>query len=58
MLTEDGDLVLARLSQAGVEELARTHLFDSVSWTAPTLVGSVLYARDREKIVALDLATR
>ena len=58
MLTEDGDLVLARLSQAGVEELARTHVFDSVSWTTPTLVGTVLYARDREKIVAFDLAAR
>jgi hypothetical protein len=28
----------------------------SLCWTAPTLVGTTLYARDREKIVALDLA--
>jgi hypothetical protein len=26
-----------------------------MSWTAPTLIGATLYARDREKIVALDL---
>jgi hypothetical protein len=26
-----------------------------VSWTVPTLVGKTLYARDREKIVALNL---
>jgi outer membrane protein assembly factor BamB len=58
MLTEDGDLLLARLSASGVEVLARTHLFDTVSWTVPTLVGTVLYARDREKIVALDLGAR
>jgi outer membrane protein assembly factor BamB len=58
MLTEEGDLLLVKLSQAGVQELAKTHLFDTVSWTVPTLVGTVLYARDREKIVALDLGTR
>jgi hypothetical protein len=31
------------------------HLFDTVSWTVPTLVGTTLYARDREKIVALNV---
>jgi len=58
MLTEDGDLLVARLSASGVEVLARTHLFDTVSWTVPTLVGTVLYARDREKIVAIELGGR
>jgi hypothetical protein len=33
-------------------------LFDTTTWTVPTLVGRTLYARDREKIVALDLGTR
>jgi outer membrane protein assembly factor BamB len=55
VLTEDGDLALTRLSPAGAEVLARAKVFDTVSWTAPTLVGSTLFARDREKIVALDL---
>jgi hypothetical protein len=35
--------------------LSEARLFDTVSWTAPTLVGHTLYARDREKIVALNV---
>ena len=35
--------------------LATTPLFATRAWTAPTLVGTTLYARDRERIVALDL---
>ncbi|HET9370477.1 MAG TPA: PQQ-binding-like beta-propeller repeat protein [Vicinamibacterales bacterium] len=54
-MNEDGDLALARLSPTGAEILSRAKIFDTVSWTAPTLVGTTLYARDREKIVALDL---
>jgi hypothetical protein len=38
--------------------LAQTHIFNTTSWTAPTLVGTTLYARDREKIVAIDLGKR
>src|SRR5262245_23210391 len=55
MLEEDGDLVLARLAPQGVTVLSQAKLFDTMSWTVPTLVGTTLYARDREKIVALDL---
>ncbi len=55
VMNEDGDLALARLSPTGAEILARAKVFDTTSWTAPTLVGTTLYARDREKIVALDL---
>ena len=40
---------------AGVKVLAKTHLFDTTSWSVPSLVGATLYARDRAKIVALDL---
>ena len=57
-LTEDGDLALTRVTPAGAEILARTKLFDTMSWTAPTIVGTTLYARDREKIVALDLGAK
>ena len=57
LLEEDGDLVLAKLAPEGVTVLAQTKLFDTMSWTAPTLAGTTLYARDREKIVALDLGT-
>ena len=55
VMDEDGDLALVRLTPQGMTVLAQAHVFDTVSWTAPTLVGTTLYARDREKIVALDL---
>ena len=55
VMDEDGDLALARLSPQGMTVLSQAHIFDTVSWTAPTLVGTTLYARDREKIVALNL---
>jgi outer membrane protein assembly factor BamB len=58
LLDEDGDLALARLAPEGVTVLAQAKIFDTTSWTAPTLVGATLYARDREKIVALDLGAR
>ena len=58
VLNEDGDLALTRLTPTGAEILARSKIFETVSWTAPTLVGTVLYARDREKIVAVDLASK
>jgi outer membrane protein assembly factor BamB len=57
-MSEDGDLVLARMSPEGADILARTKLFDTMSWTAPTIVGTTLYVRDREKIVALDLGIK
>ena len=57
LMNEDGDLALARLSPGGAEILSRAKVFDTVSWTAPALAGTTLFARDREKIVALDLGT-
>ena len=55
IMDEDGDLALARLTPEGVTILSQAKIFDTTSWTAPTLVGTTLYARDREKIVALHL---
>jgi outer membrane protein assembly factor BamB len=55
VIDEDGDLALVRLSPTGMTVLAEARIFDTVSWTVPTLVGTRLYARDREKVVALDL---
>jgi len=55
LLTEDGELALVRATPEGVTVLAQTELFGTRSWTSPTLVGTILYARDRETIVALDL---
>ena len=58
VMEEDGDLSLVRLSPSGLEILASTPLFNTRTWTVPTLVGTTLYARDRERIVALDLGQR
>jgi outer membrane protein assembly factor BamB len=56
IMDEDGDLALARLTPQGATILAQAKIFDTTTWTAPTLVGATLYARDREKIVAIDLS--
>ena len=56
ILDEDGDLALARLSPQGHDRaLAGAPVRHSSSWTAPTLVGTTLYARDRAKVVALNV---
>ena len=57
ILDEDGNLTLARLAPEGMTALAQAQVFETKSWTVPTLVGTTLYARDREKIVAFDLGT-
>jgi hypothetical protein len=59
IMDEDGDLALARLAPEGVTILAEAKkVFDTTSWTVPSLVGRTLYARDREKIVALNLGVQ
>ena len=58
VMDEDGDLALARLLPSGATILAQMKLFETTTWTVPTLVGTTLYARDREKIVALDLGEK
>jgi outer membrane protein assembly factor BamB len=56
IMDEDGDIALARLAPEGVTVISQAKIFDTTTWTTPTLVGTTVYARDREKIVALDLA--
>ena len=59
IMDEDGDLALAKLAPEGVTILSEAKkVFDTMSWTVPTLVGKTLYARDREKIVALNLGAQ
>ena len=55
MRDEDGALVLAEPSRTGVRELARATLFAEGAPSPPTLVGTTLYARDRQRIAAFDL---
>ena len=54
-LDDEGRLFLLRLTRAGLEVLAEAPVFESRTWTAPTLVGDRLYLRDRHEIVALSL---
>ena len=58
VLQEDGTLSMVTLTPSGMTILAETVLFNTTSWTVPTLVDHTLYARDRERIVALDLRVR
>ncbi len=55
-VAESGEVALARVSPTGLEILCSYPILESVTWTVPTLVGTTLYARDRKRIVALDLA--
>lgn len=55
VLDEDGQLSLVRLSPTGHEVLAQAQIFSGTAWTVPALVGTTLFARNREEIVALDL---
>ena len=56
MLDEDGQLALATVSPEGLNILSKCKVTEPLSWAAPTLVGSTLYIRDRQRIMALDLS--
>ena len=59
LLDADGDLSLARLTPDGIEVLTQARIFASdESWTIPTLVGTTLYARDQDQIMALELGPK
>ncbi len=54
-LNDGGTLTLAKVSREKIEVVSSAQLLNSVTWTVPTLVGTRLYIRDRERILALDL---
>jgi len=54
-VSEDGDLALLAVNPQGMTVLAKARVLRSVAWTAPTLVGTTLFLRDRKEIIALDL---
>jgi outer membrane protein assembly factor BamB len=47
ILDEDGNLGLATATRSGLKVLARAPILTNRAWTAPTLVGTMLYVRDR-----------
>jgi hypothetical protein len=55
LLDEDGVLALATPGAAGLTVHARADVLDTKSWTAPTVVGTRVYLRDRAVIRALDI---
>jgi outer membrane protein assembly factor BamB len=55
ILDEGGDLILATATPDGLTVHSRITALEAPSWTAPTLVGTTLYMRDRKHIMALDL---
>ncbi len=55
-LDENGQLGIAQFSPEGAEILDSRQLTERVSWTPPTLVGQVLYVRDRKHAMAVDLS--
>ena len=56
IVDEDGELAVASVSKEGLQVHARKEILTSNAWTPPTLVGSLLYIRDRKEILALDLS--
>ncbi len=57
-LDANGQIALAKPSPQGIEIVESVQLADRVAWTAPTLVGTTLYVRDRKHVWALDLAAK
>ncbi len=55
VLDEDGHLALATVSPTGLKIHSKVELLNRNAWTAPTLVGTRLYIRDRKVIMALEL---
>lgn len=55
ILDEDGQLALASVSPKKLKIRSKFQLGDRRAWTVPTIVGHMLYVRDRKVIMALDL---
>ena len=54
-LNAEGELVLARLTPEGYEELSRAHII-GFTWAHPAFAGQRVYARSDTEIVCVDLA--
>jgi outer membrane protein assembly factor BamB len=67
IFSERGDLILARLTPAGYDEVGRTHILDpdmpssggggrKVVWSHPAFANRSIYARNNHEIVCISLA--
>jgi len=55
ILDEDGNLAIASVTPGGLKVHCKAQILQNLAWTAPTLVGTRLYVRDRKTIAALEL---
>lgn len=66
LFNEKGDLIVAKLSPRGYEEISRTHILEPtntepgrpVVWSHPAFAHRRVYARNDKEIVCLDLAQK
>ena len=66
LFNEQGDLIIARLTPKGYDEISRAHLLDPVNrdpgrpvvWSHPAFANKCVYARNDNEIVCLPLAAR
>jgi outer membrane protein assembly factor BamB len=67
IFNEKGDLILARLTPAGYDEISRTHILDpdmpssggggrNVVWSHPAFANRCVYARNNHEIICISLA--
>ncbi|MGD0262565.1 MAG: PQQ-binding-like beta-propeller repeat protein [Verrucomicrobiota bacterium] len=66
LFNEKGDLIIAKLSPPGYEEISRAHLLDptgdaagrAVLWSHPAFANRRVYARNDKEIICVDLALK
>jgi outer membrane protein assembly factor BamB len=56
ILDENGELALATVTPEAMTVHSRCKIAERYAWATPTLVGTTLYVRDRQHIMALDLS--
>ena len=56
LLDEGGNVARVTLTPEGMNVRWNVQLLQEVAWTSPILVGTRLYMRDRQKIIALELS--
>jgi outer membrane protein assembly factor BamB len=66
LFNEKGDLIIAKLTPRGYEEISRAHLLEptntaagrDVLWSHPAFANRRMYARNDKEIICVDLAIR
>lgn len=66
LFNDSGDLVIAKLTPAGYEEIDRAHLIEptnfafgrDVVWCMPAFAGKRMYVRNDKEIICVDLAAK